>query len=106
MSNPATQEDADEASSTASVLLVDDEPNVLKSLNRLLRRRGYVVHMCTCPEQALKLLEQLDPKVIVSDYRMPQMNGVEFLHRARQLRPRAMRILLSGQADREVIIEA
>ncbi|MCB1741050.1 MAG: diguanylate cyclase, partial [Gammaproteobacteria bacterium] len=40
------------------------------------------------------------------DYRMPQMNGVEFLHRARQLRPRAMRILLSGQADREVIIEA
>jgi response regulator RpfG family c-di-GMP phosphodiesterase len=80
-------------------LLVDDEPGVLDVLSRYLRLR-YVVAAAHRGREALALIEREAPfAVIVSDMRMPEMNGAEFLAQARRLAPDAVRILLTGESD-------
>ncbi|MEO8137728.1 MAG: response regulator, partial [Betaproteobacteria bacterium] len=78
-----------------TLLLVDDEYNIIAALRRVLRREGYRILAATSGEQGLTLLADNEVDVIVSDQRMPTMTGVEFLRRARALRPNAMRIVLS-----------
>jgi response regulator RpfG family c-di-GMP phosphodiesterase len=81
------------------VLCVDDEPNVLEGLSLHLRRR-YAVSTATSGAAALDLLaREPDTGVVISDMRMPRMDGVALLSRARQVAPDAVRILLTGQAD-------
>ncbi|MEO0334870.1 MAG: response regulator, partial [Pseudomonadota bacterium] len=83
----------------AKILCVDDEPGVLQSLTRLLKK-DFEVLTATSGEDGLKILEKnLDMAVIVSDYRMPGLNGVEFLKKARSLAPSVARTILSGQID-------
>ena len=60
------------------LLLVDDEPNILNSLRRLLRAEGYAIRTAEGGMQALELLEQEPADVIISDMRMPMMNGARF----------------------------
>lgn len=86
----------------ANVLFVDDEPRVLTSMKALFRRE-YNVHVANSGSEALSLLEQADMDVIVSDQRMPGMTGVEVLKACRERAPRAMRILLTGYADKDAI---
>jgi response regulator RpfG family c-di-GMP phosphodiesterase len=88
------------------VLCVDDEPNVLEGLATNIGRR-YDVETATSGTQALEKLA-LDPKraVIVSDMRMPVMDGATFLAKARELAPQAVRILLTGQTDLDSAISA
>lgn len=81
------------------VLLVDDEPNILTSLRRLLRAEGYAIRAAEGGEQALALLAEEPAEVIVSDMRMPHMSGAEFLKQARERWPGSVRILLTGYAD-------
>jgi len=82
-----------------SVLCVDDEPQVVEGLCRILRRH-YRVLTATSGAAGLDILErEKDIAVIVSDMRMPQMDGATFLRRARTLAPEAIRILLTGQSD-------
>ncbi len=90
------------------ILLVDDEPNITKALRRLLMEVDhYDIMTATSGGDALKLLqEHSDVGVIISDQRMPQMTGVEFLAQARKLVPDAVRILLTGYADIEASINA
>jgi response regulator RpfG family c-di-GMP phosphodiesterase len=71
---------------------------------RLLRRDGYTLFRATNHEEGLKLLADNDIGVIVSDQRMPQMTGVEFLTRARETRPDTVRIALSGYTDLDSVI--
>ncbi|RLT96789.1 response regulator [Ketobacter sp.] len=92
--------------SSKRVLLVDDEPAILRSLQRLLRRRGYETLGAESGAAALALLAENTVDVIVSDMRMPQMNGAEFLCQARALYPDTTRILLTGYADMECTIKA
>jgi response regulator RpfG family c-di-GMP phosphodiesterase len=88
------------------LLLVDDEENILRSLKRVFRRDGYTILTANGGEAGLALLKEHDVGVILSDQRMPHMNGTEFLKQAKQLRPDTVRIVLSGYTDLESITEA
>jgi two-component system NtrC family sensor kinase len=88
------------------LLLVDDEENILRSLKRVLRRGDWHVETAPDGEAALAMFPQFQPEVVLSDFRMPGMNGVEFLARVKDLAPRTQRIMLTGQADQQAIEEA
>jgi response regulator RpfG family c-di-GMP phosphodiesterase len=88
------------------ILCVDDEPQVLESL-KLNQRRAHTVSTATGGAEALALLDQAsDIAVIVSDMRMPGMNGAAFLAQARHKAPDAVRMLLTGQSDLDAAITA
>jgi len=90
----------------ATLLLVDDDEHVLRALRRVLRRSR--CHILEAPDaaRALEILEQEPVHVVVSDYRMPGMSGVEFLREVKDRYPRVQRVLLTGQADSSAIEEA
>jgi two-component system NtrC family sensor kinase len=88
------------------LLLVDDEENILRSLRRVLRRGDWEIETALDAESALAMCERFQPAVVVSDFRMPGMNGVDFLERVKHLMPNAQRIMLTGQADQQAIEEA
>ena len=88
------------------VLCVDDEPNVLEGLSLHLRRR-YQVETATSGAAALEILQRGgETAVVMSDMRMPGMDGAAFLARARQTAPDTVRILLTGHADLNSAISA
>jgi DNA-binding NtrC family response regulator len=90
-----------------SVLIVDDEEMVLTSLSTYLALESeYEVVTFSSARQALTHLEQTDVGLIISDFLMPEMDGITFLTRARELRPDAPRVLLTGYADKENAIKA
>ncbi len=89
-----------------TLLIVDDEENVLASLRRLLRHEGYQVLTAASGEEALALLAEHQVQVIVCDQRMPQMSGTEFLDRMKSLYPQTVRMILSGYTDIHSITEA
>jgi diguanylate cyclase (GGDEF)-like protein/PAS domain S-box-containing protein len=89
-----------------TLLLVDDEDNILASLKRLLRRDGYQIVTARSAEEGLLKLAEHDVDVIVSDQRMPGMSGIEFLRRAKDLYPETLRIALSGYTELQSIIDA
>lgn len=89
-----------------TLLLVDDEENILAALKRLLRRDGYRIITANSGEQGLRCLAESQVDVIVSDQRMPGMTGVEFLNRAKELYPQTLRLVLSGYTELQSIIDA
>jgi CheY-like chemotaxis protein len=89
-----------------TLLLLDDEPNVLSSLMRLLRRDGYQILAAHNAQEAFSMLATHEVQVVVSDQRMPDMNGTEFLSRVRKLYPGTVRIILSGYAELESVLGA
>ena len=89
-----------------TVLLVDDEPNILKALKRLLRKDGYTILLADGGLEALQVLVDNPVNVIVSDHRMPVMTGIEFLAKVKQRHPDITRIVLSGFSDLDTITEA
>lgn len=86
------------------ILLVDDEPNVLRSLLRILR--DFEVTTFSSGEDALSAARETPFDVVISDYRMPGMNGVEFLIFFRAIQPDAIRMILTGYADLNGIQQA
>ena len=89
-----------------TILVVDDEVSVLNAIYRVFRKDGYQILRSNNPGEALKLLEEHFCHLIISDYRMPDMDGVSFLREAMRLRPDAIRMILSGYADCSTIISA
>ncbi|WP_460710004.1 EAL domain-containing protein [Lysobacter terrae] len=89
-----------------TLLLLDDESNVLNSLVRLFRRDGYRLLTAGSVREAFDLLASNPVQVIVSDQRMPDMNGTEFLERVRDLYPDTIRMVLSGYTDLATITDA
>jgi diguanylate cyclase (GGDEF)-like protein len=88
------------------VLCVDDEPMNLELLERSLRRR-FEVLSAAAPDHALDLLRsRADIAVVVSDFRMPQMNGAELLAAASRLRPETRRVMVTGYADADNLISS
>jgi len=88
------------------VLFVDDEPHLLEAIARGLRNR-FEVHTAIGGAEGLRLLQAAAPfAVVVSDMRMPEMDGVQFLSRVRELHPDTVRMILSGQSDLAATIAA
>ncbi len=88
-----------------TLLVVDDEPEVLQSLYDLFRL-DYRVLTADRGEQALTMLGEERVSVLMSDQRMPEMTGVEFLSKARRIQPEATRLLITGYADLRAVIDA
>ncbi len=88
------------------LLLVDDEPNILRSLHRLLRQDDYAITLAESGDAAYALLQQQAFDVIVSDARMPGMDGATLLGHAYTLWPDSVRILLTGYADMTTTVKA
>lgn len=89
-----------------NLLLVDDEPNILSALKRTLRKNGYTIFTAASGIEGLDLLANQDIGVIISDQRMPQMTGVDFLRKVKMLHPKTVRIVLSGYAEIETVTSA
>lgn len=89
-----------------TILVVDDEPVVLNALSFTLEREGFHVVACTSPLKALALLSERDFAVIISDQRMPEMMGLDFLIESRRVRPYASRILITAVLALPTIVDA
>lgn len=92
-----------EAAVRPTVLFVDDEPRILTAL-QVVFRKDYEVVTAPGGAAAIELLRNRDVDVVVSDQRMPGVTGVEVLRAARELRPRAARLLLTGYSDMSAIV--
>jgi response regulator RpfG family c-di-GMP phosphodiesterase len=84
---------------TGVILCVDDEPHILSALRRLFRTQGYETLCAGSALEGLALMAGHPVDIVISDMRMPEIDGVEFLERARLARPEAVRMLLTGHAD-------
>jgi response regulator RpfG family c-di-GMP phosphodiesterase len=87
------------SSASPTLLLVDDEPSILGALRRLFRPHGYRVLAAESGAAALELVATDTVDLVISDMRMPGMDGAQFLEKVRHLHPQAVRILLTGYAD-------
>ncbi|NHZ81233.1 response regulator [Massilia sp. CCM 8695] len=94
------------APAPATVLCVDDEPNILSSLRRLFRPEGYRVLVAESGAAGLAILEQEKVDLVISDMRMPEMDGAKFLEHVRQRWPDTVRLLLTGYSDVSSILAA
>jgi len=91
---------------TEKILFVDDEPNILQSIQRQLHNR-FTLQTAGSGDEALRILKEDGPfAVIVSDMRMPGMSGVELLTRVKDSYPETVRLMLTGNADQETAMEA
>lgn len=84
---------------SATILTVDDEASVLSALRRLLRKQGYRILQATRGADALELLRSHEVDLVISDMRMPEMDGAQLLEQVRLHDPSIMRVLLTGYAD-------
>ena len=94
------------ATTPATLLLVDDEPSILSALRRLLRPTGHTVLTATSGAEGLTLLATQEVALVVSDMRMPGMDGAQFLEQVRAQWPDTVRLLLTGYADMTSTIDA
>ena len=89
-----------------TLLIVDDEPSNLSTLRRLLRREGYRVLTASSGQEGLNLLALNKVQVIISDQRMPNMSGTQFMRIVRELYPETIRIILSGFTDLTAVTDS
>jgi DNA-binding NtrC family response regulator len=88
------------------ILFVDDDPRVLEGYRRTLRRQTHV-YVASSPAEGLRLLCEAGPfALVVSDMRMPLMNGAQFLAKVREQDPDTVRMILSGHADQPATLAA
>jgi DNA-binding NtrC family response regulator len=89
------------------VLIVDDEEMVITSIKAFLQlETDYDVQGFTDPEQVARFVASNPIDVVISDYLMPKMNGIQLLSRLKELQPEASRVLLTGHADKQSAIQA
>lgn len=92
--------------SSPTILIVDDEPVVLTALQQTLERERFHVVACASPTKALALVAERDFAVIISDQKMPEMLGLDFLIESRRIRPNASRILITAVLSLPTIVDA
>lgn len=88
------------------LLFVDDEPNVLSALQRIFRQENYDIVTAPSAPEALQLLQKLPVHLVLSDFKMPGMNGADFLKTVKERHPDVMRIMLTGHADTGAVMGA
>jgi two-component system response regulator VicR len=86
------------------ILIVDDEVQVANALRRLFRRTGFEVETASSGREALDKLAAFNPDVVLSDFRMPAMNGAELLAEVKRRMPLTLRLILSGYADLDSVL--
>lgn len=79
-----------------TVLLVDDEQRILAALMIVFRNEPYTLLTSTSPEEALRFVKKVPVSAVITDFRMPMMDGLELLDQVRQISPKTIRILFSG----------
>jgi diguanylate cyclase (GGDEF)-like protein/PAS domain S-box-containing protein len=89
-----------------TLLLVDDDANVLSALHRLFRRDGYRILTAVSPAEAFELLALYPVQVVVCDQRMPILSGTEFLSKVKEMYPDTIRIILSGYTGLEAVLDS
>lgn len=89
-----------------TLLFVDDEPNILSALKRLFRPQGYQIFTAESGALGLEIIAQNKIDLVISDMRMPEMNGAQFLEKVRLASPDTIRILLTGFADISSTVDA
>ncbi len=89
-----------------TLLVVDDEPNILSALKRVFRRENWQVLVANNAHEGFELMAVHEVGVVISDQRMPGISGTEFLHRVKEMYPDTVRILLTGYADFTTVIDA
>ncbi len=88
------------------IMLVDDEPNILKSLKRLFMDDSYDILAFDSPVKALSKMEGIEPAVVISDQRMEEMEGTKFLTKVKEKRSNTVCIILSGFDAPDAVISA
>jgi len=88
------------------ILLVDDSPNVLKALQRTLKNENYKLFTATSAQEGLTILSNESIDLVISDYSMPKVSGIEFLNIVRLEYPETIRMMLTGVTDFEVAKDA
>ncbi|RNF29823.1 diguanylate cyclase, partial [Massilia aurea] len=101
---PDEKQTADDKVQT--LLVVDDDPNVLSALHRLFRRDGYRVLTASSPAEGFELLALYRVHVILCDQRMPVMSGTEFLSKVKEMYPETIRIILSGYTGVDSVLDS
>jgi DNA-binding NtrC family response regulator len=95
------------SNNSETIVLVDDEEMVLKSLRSILSlETDYDVQTFLRAGEALEFIEKSDVDLVISDYLMPEMDGISFLAKVREIKPEIPRIILTGYADKENAIKA
>ena len=89
-----------------TIMILDDEPKMGKILSRILEREGHRVTSHTSPEEGLVALAAEPADLLLTDLRMPQMNGLELMRRARELAPEIDVIMMTAYATVETAVEA
>ena len=89
-----------------SILFVDDEKSILKSLGRVFRSANYDLHFAESGEEALDILKKTSIDVILTDQRMPGMTGTDLLKVVNERWPHIMRVVLSGYTDVDSLLSA
>ena len=97
----------DNSNKKQTIVIVDDEEMVLTSLSAFLSlETGYQVKTFTSAKKALEFIKKNDVGLVVSDYLMPEMDGITFLAKVKEIKPQVPRIVLTGYADKENAIKA
>jgi response regulator RpfG family c-di-GMP phosphodiesterase len=89
-----------------SILCVDDEKKILNALKRLFRKEGYHLYFANSGMEGLEILNDNDIQMVISDQRMPEMNGTEFLAEVKFRHPDVLRIILSGYSNVDAITQS
>ncbi|MBI2470862.1 MAG: response regulator [Planctomycetes bacterium] len=89
-----------------NILIVDDEENILNTLERLLEDEGYKLFFANSGNKGLEIIRREDIQLIISDHRMPGMDGLKFLNETKKISPDTIRVMLTGYADVETAIKA
>jgi DNA-binding NtrC family response regulator len=89
-----------------TVLVVDDEEHVRTALARVLTEAGYIVFAAERGEEALEILRKHPVKLLISDYNMPGLSGIELFKEVRRRHPHVLRIMLTGEKDPELVVRS
>ncbi len=96
----------DDNTQIQSILFVDDEKGILKALNRLFLDEDCDIYLASSGANGLEILKENRIDLVVSDVRMPEMDGIEFINQVKKLYPQVIRIFLTGYADKEAMAQA
>lgn len=89
-----------------TILVVDDDPPIRRALQRLFAREGYHVIEAPGAQDALTIAHATPPDLVISDYAMPDCNGLELLVEMRKRHPQTVRMIMTGKADLQTVIAA